>query len=150
MSDPGPQPESTATAAAEPLIVSVSGLRGIVGATLTPEVVAWYAIAFVATLPPGPIVIGRDGRESGPLLTAAIAATVTAAGRDVIDCGVAATPTVGIAIRQQKAAGGIQVSASHNPARYNGLKLFAAAGRVLTAAAGREVLAAYEGLGDWA
>ena len=150
MSDPGPHPESTATAAAEPLIVSVSGLRGIVGATLTPEVVARYARAFVATLPPGPIVIGRDGRESGPLLTAAIAATVTAAGRDVIDCGVAATPTVGIAIRQQKAAGGIQVSASHNPARYNGLKLFAAAGRVLTAAAGREALAAYEGLGDWA
>ena len=56
----------------------------------------------------------------------------------MIDCGVAATPTVGIAVREHAAAGGIQISASHNPARYNGMKLFAAAGRVLTAeAAGR-------------
>jgi phosphomannomutase len=133
-----------ASAASEPLIVSVSGLRGIVGLTLTPEVAVRYARAFVATLPPGPLVIGRDGRESGPLLAAAITAAVTAGGRDVIDCGVAATPTLGIAVREQAAAGGIQISASHNPAQYNGLKLFAAAGRVLTAAAGRAVLAAYD------
>ena len=130
--------------AAEPLIVSVSGLRGVVGESLTPEVAARYAAAFAATLPPGPIVVGRDGRESGPLLAAAITARLAMAGRDVLDCGVAATPTVGIAVREQAAAGGIQISASHNPARYNGMKLFAAAGRVLTAAAGREVLAAFQ------
>ena len=52
--------------------MSVSGLRGVVGATLTPEVAARYAAAFAATLPPGPIVLGRDGRESGPMLAAAI------------------------------------------------------------------------------
>jgi phosphomannomutase len=130
--------------AAEPLIVSVSGLRGVVGESLTPEVAARYAAAFAATLPPGPIVVGRDGRESGPLLAAAITARLAMAGRDVLDCGVAATPTVGIAVREQAAAGGIQISASHNPARYNGMKLFAAAGRVLTAEAGRAVLAAYQ------
>jgi len=134
----------TAQPAAEPLIVSVSGLRGVVGGSLTPEVAARYAAAFAATLPPGPIVVGRDGRESGPLLAAAITARLAMAGRDVLDCGVAATPTVGIAVREQAAAGGIQISASHNPARYNGMKLFAAAGRVLTAAAGRAVLAAYQ------
>ncbi len=128
----------------EPLIVSVSGLRGVVGASLTTHVAARYAAAFAATLPPGPIVLGRDGRESGPLLAAAITSRLALLGRDVIDCGVAPTPTVGIAVGIHGAAGGIQVSASHNPARYNGLKLFGAAGRVLPAGAGRQVLAEYE------
>ena len=122
------------------LIVSVSGLRGIVGGSLTPEVAVRYVAAFAATLPPGPIVIGRDGRTSGPLLAAAITEHLTQSGRDVIDCGIAATPTVGIVVLQERAAGGIQISASHNPAPYNGLKLFSAEGRVLPAAAGAVVL----------
>jgi phosphomannomutase len=128
----------------EPLIVSVSGLRGVVGTTLTADVAARYGAAFLETLPPGPVVIGRDGRQSGPMLAQALVERIVAAGRDAIDCGVAATPTVGIAVRECGAVGGIQISASHNPARYNGLKLFSNAGRVLTAAAGREVLARYE------
>ena len=130
----------------EPLIVSVSGLRGVVGASLTPDVAVRYATAFAATLPPGPVVIGRDGRESGPMLAAALTAHLAGMGRDVIDCGTAATPTVGVIVRDRRAAGGIQISASHNPARYNGLKLFSHEGRVLPAAAGREVLARYEAL----
>ncbi|MGI9176475.1 MAG: phosphoglucosamine mutase [Pirellulales bacterium] len=130
----------------EPLIVSVSGLRGVVGGSLTDEVAGRYAAAFAATLPTGPIVIGRDGRQSGPALAATITDHLTRLGRDVIDCGVASTPTVGIVVRNRSAAGGIQISASHNPARYNGMKLFSAAGRVLTAAAGREVLGRYEAL----
>ncbi len=130
----------------EPLIVSVSGLRGVVGGSLTNDVVIRYVHAFAATLPPGPIVIGRDGRQSGPALAVALADHLTRLGRDVIDCGVAATPTIGIVVRDRGAAGGIQISASHNPALYNGLKLFSSAGRVLTAAAGREVLAYYEAL----
>ncbi len=142
------EPDSRHAESAEPLIVSVSGLRGIVGATLTAEVAARYAVAFVETLPPGPLVLGRDGRESGPMLAAAIMAAVAATGREVIDCDVAATPTIGVAVRERAAAGGIQISASHNPARYNGLKLFAAAGRVLTAAAGRDVLAGFERLSE--
>ena len=125
---------------ADTLIVSVSGLRGVVGTTLTADVAARYAGAFVATLPPGPIVIGRDGRTHGPLFAAALRDRLAAIGRDVIDCGVAATPTVGIVVREQRAAGGIQISASHNPPQYNGLKLFSSAGRVLPAAAGAEVL----------
>ena len=128
----------------EPLIVSVSGLRGVVGAALTPQVAARYATAFAATLPPGPIVLGRDGRESGPLLAAAIVAALTRCGRHVIDCSIVPTPTVGLAVRLHRASGGIQISASHNPARYNGLKLFGAAGRVLTAEEGRAVLMEYE------
>lgn len=125
------------------LIVSVSGLRGVVGGSLTADVALRYAAAFLSTLPPGPIVIGRDGRPSGPLLATALSDFVTRQGRDVIDCGVAATPTLGIVVRAERAAGGIQISASHNPARYNGLKLFSAEGRVLPAAAGADVLARF-------
>lgn len=132
--------ESSSEPTRDILIVSVSGLRGIVGGSLTPEVAVRYVAAFAATLPPGPIVIGRDGRTSGPLLAAAITEHLTRAGRDVIDCGIAATPTVGIVVRQERAAGGIQISASHNPAPYNGFKLFSAEGRVLPAAAGAVVL----------
>jgi phosphomannomutase len=131
---------------ADTLIVSVSGLRGIVGESLTTEVAVRYAAAFAETLPPGPIVIGRDGRTSGPLLLAAIRDYLTGAGRDVIDCGVAATPTIGIVVRETTAAGGIQISASHNPAAYNGMKLFSRAGRVLSAADGKQVLARFESL----
>ena len=130
----------------DPLIVSVSGLRGVMGSSLTADVASRYAAAFAAGLPPGPIVIGRDGRESGPLLAAAIAATLRSLGRDVLDCGVAATPTVGIVVREEHAVGGIQISASHNPAKYNGFKLFSAAGRVLPAAAGATVKERFESL----
>ena len=132
----------------EPLIVSVSGLRGIVGKTLTPDVAVRYARAFAATLPPGPVAIGRDGRASGPAFARAIAEALAALGRDVFDLGPAATPTVGIAVRELAAAGGIQISASHNPAAYNGLKLFSHEGRVIPAAAGRDVLARFETADD--
>jgi phosphomannomutase len=131
---------------ADTLIVSVSGLRGVVGTSLTPAVAVRYAAAFAATLPPGPIVIGRDGRTHGPLFATALRDFLTACGRDVIDCGVAATPTVGIVVRAERAAGGIQISASHNPPHYNGLKLFSAAGRVLPAAAGATVLERFRAL----
>lgn len=126
------------------LIVSVSGLRGIVGGSLTPDVAVAYARAFVDGLPPGPIVIGRDGRTHGPMLAEAIIQALMADGRDLLDCGVAATPTVGIVVRNERAAGGLQISASHNPAPYNGLKLFAAEGRVLPAAAGKPVLERFQ------
>jgi phosphomannomutase len=134
---------SVTAAGEEPLIVSVSGLRGVVGGALTADVAVRYVLAFESTLPRGPLVIGRDGRESGPALSAVIRQSLIERGRDVIDCNVAATPTVGIVVREESAAGGIQISASHNPARYNGLKLFSAEGRVLTAAAGADVLQRY-------
>ncbi|MGD9722277.1 MAG: phosphoglucosamine mutase [Pirellulales bacterium] len=125
------------------LIISVSGLRGVVGDSLTPEVAARYACAFAAELPAGAVVITRDGRASGPMLADALQAALTRAGRDVMDAGVAATPTTGVLVRQWRAAGGIQISASHNPREYNGLKLFSAAGRVIPRAAGENVLARY-------
>jgi phosphomannomutase len=125
------------------LIISVSGLRGVVGESLTPDVAIRYAGAFAAGLPAGAIWLGRDGRESGPMLAAALSAGLTAVGRDVVDAGVVATPTLGVLVRARGAAAGIQITASHNPSEYNGLKLFSAEGRVLPAAAGQKVLERY-------
>lgn len=127
-------------------IISVSGLRGIVGQTLTPLVAARYVAAFAQSLEPGPIVVSRDGRENGPHILPGVFYGLQAAGRSVIYAGIAATPTLGILVREQRAAGGIQISASHNPAEYNGLKLFGPEGRVIPAATGERVLAAYRAL----
>jgi len=125
------------------LIISVSGLRGIVGETLTPDVAVRYTGAFAGTLPEGPVVVTRDGRSTGQMLAHCLFGCLCAAGRDVIDAGIAATPTTGVLIRKHNAAGGIQISASHNPPAYNGLKLFGSNGRILTASAGEPVTQRY-------
>ncbi len=124
-------------------IISVSGLRGIVGESLTPEVAIRYVCAFAGSLPAGPVVITRDGRATGRWLADAIRGGLAAIGRDCIDADIAATPTTGVLVRQFSAAGGVQISASHNPPEYNGLKLFSQEGRVIPAAAGQEVIARY-------
>ncbi len=131
-------------------IISVSGLRGIVGETLTPEVAIHYAAAFAASAQPGPMVIGRDGRASGLMLVEAVRAGLAAVGRDTIDAGLTATPTLGILVRQTNAAGGVEITASHNPPPYNGMKLFSAEGRVISGGPGEKVLARYRsGTPNW-
>lgn len=80
------------------LIVSVSGVRGVVGESLTPEVALRFAAAWAAAAPPGMILVSRDGRPSGKMLHAAVIAGLTAAGRSVLDVGIAATPTVGVLV----------------------------------------------------
>ena len=127
---------------AEP-IISVSGLRGVVGETLTPEVAMRYAAAFAGIAPPGDILVGRDSRPSGNMLSLAVHAALQAVGRTTIDAGIIATPTAGVLLRHFKAAGAIQITASHNPPPYNGLKLFSAQGRVIPAAPGKAVLDRY-------
>ena len=96
-------------------IISVSGLRGIVGQTLTPEVAMRYAAAFAALAPPGTILISRDSRPSGLMLAQAIHAGLQATGRETIDAGILPTPTTGFLTRSLGAAGAIQITASHNP-----------------------------------
>src|SRR5688500_5529589 len=127
---------------AEP-IISVSGRRGIVGESLTPQVAVRYVAAFASLLPEGPVVVSRDGRGTGAMLAAAVHSALAASGRPVLDAGLAATPTLGVLVKSREAAGGVQISASHNPPPYNGLKLFNADGRVIPAGPGREVLEAY-------
>ncbi|TWU24921.1 Phosphoglucosamine mutase [Novipirellula galeiformis] len=125
------------------LIISVSGLRGIVGTSLTPEVAVRFVAAFASKLPAGPIIVARDGRGSGRMLKQAIIASLTACGRDCLDADVAATPTVGVLVGERNAAGAVQISASHNPPPYNGIKLFGPDGRVLDAVRGASIRDAY-------
>jgi phosphomannomutase len=124
-------------------IISISGLRGIIGTELTPEIAMRYGAAFCSQAPAGPLVLSRDGRTTGSMLADAIASTVVGCGRECLDLGVAATPTVGVAVRHFRAAGGIQVSASHNPPEYNGMKLLGSDGRVIPGNIGNRVLEAY-------
>jgi phosphomannomutase len=130
-------------------IISVSGLRGVIGESLSPELACRFACAFAAGLPGGPLILSRDGRTTGRMLADAVRAGLCAVGRDVLDADVAATPTTGILVRDQRAAGGIQISASHNPPPYNGLKLFTAKGQVLSAAEGQEVIRRYHSGDSW-
>ena len=122
------------------LIVSVSGVRGIVGDSLTALDALRFARAFGGTLAdPGPVLVSRDSRPSGALLAAVVLAGLMEVGRDAIDLGICPTPTVGVAVRGSHAAGAVQVTASHNPAPWNGLKLFGPDGAVLPPDAGQAV-----------
>ncbi|PQO44962.1 phosphoglucosamine mutase [Blastopirellula marina] len=132
-------------------IISVSGLRGVVGESLTPDVAVRYVAAFAQQAAPGPILIARDGRPSGKPLAELIAGTLSFCGRDIVQADIAATPTVGVLTRQYQCGGAVQISASHNPPQYNGIKLMGPDGRVIPATQGESVLAAYQaGSATWA
>lgn len=121
-------------------IASVSGLRGIVGDGLDPGVVVEFVAAYAAGCARGPIVVGHDGRVTAPVFLPAVVAAITATGRDVLVAGPVATPTLGRLVVDRGAVGGVQISASHNPPTYNGLKFFAPEGMVLSPDAGAAVL----------
>ena len=132
------------------LIISVSGLRGIIGENLTPDVAIRYVVAYATTLPGGPVVVARDSRPSGQVLAQAVHAGFHSTGRNTIDAGICATPTTGVLVRRLQAAGAVQITASHNPPQYNGIKLFSNEGRVIPAEPGRVVLQRYqEGAAEW-
>ncbi|MGI9457746.1 MAG: phosphoglucosamine mutase [Aeoliella sp.] len=124
-------------------IISVSGLRGIVGESLSPELVVRYVGAFASELPSGRVLVSYDGRATGPMLCEAVRSALVASGHTVLDAGPCATPTTGILVKHYGCAGGVQVSASHNPAEYNGLKLFGSDGRVIPASDGEQVKRRY-------
>jgi phosphomannomutase len=122
------------------LMVSVSGIRGRVGDALTPEVVARYASAFGAwCLAQGGsrrIVVGRDSRVSGPMFHRIVVGTLQLVGCDVIDIGLTTTPGCQLAVEHHHAAGGVMLSASHNPIEWNALKLIGSTGLFLEASQG--------------
>jgi len=126
------------------LIVSVSGIRGVVGKGLTPEATVAFAAALGTWAEGGRVVLSQDGRPSGGMLRHAVLAGLLGTGCDVRDLGIAPTPTFGLAVRRLEARGGIQITASHNPAPWNGLKLFGGDGRVLAASEGQQVRARFE------
>ena len=126
-------------------MISVAGVRGIVGDSLDPSIVARFAAALAQSLPgDGPVVIGRDARVTGPMVRLAAAAGVNAAGRDVVDIGLATTPTTQLAVEHLKAAGGVILTASHNPAPWNALKFLSARGEFLGPREGSAVRERFE------
>jgi phosphomannomutase len=106
------------------LMVSVSGVRGIVGASLTPGVALEFAHAYGTLLGGGKAVLARDTRPSGAMFESAALAGLLAAGCQVTQLGVVMTPTVGRTIREGGFAGGVSITASHNPSEWNGIKFF--------------------------
>ena len=126
------------------LIVGVSGIRGIVGDSLTPEAACRFAAALGTHLNRGRILVARDSRPSGDMLKHAVFAGLQSVGCTAEDLGIAPTPTVGLAVRNLSATGAIMITASHNPAPWNGLKLFGSDGAVLPAEQGQVVRMLYE------
>lgn len=123
---------SVSNAEAAPLMLSISGCRGIFGKTMTPEVAARYAMVLGGYFAEQHrahggagkprVVMGRDGRVAGELIAQGAAAGLAASGCDVIDLGVAMTATVGVMVDQRQGVGGLVITASHNPQQWNGLK----------------------------
>jgi phosphomannomutase len=125
------------------LMVSVSGIRGRVGESLTPGVVASYAVAFGAWASNrgkgNAIVVGRDSRVSGPMFHGIVVGALQSVGCKVIDIGMTTTPTCQLAVEDKHAAGGLMLSASHNPIEWNALKFVGPSGLFLEAAEGTEM-----------
>ncbi|MFI4853812.1 MAG: phosphoglucosamine mutase [Phycisphaerales bacterium JB065] len=155
-------PEATATPASStgsepsapaPLMLSVSGCRGIVGRSLTPEVVCRYANAVASWIAearpaerqgqPVTIVLGRDGRQSGAMVRDLVVGTLVASGVRVIDLGVATTPTTGVAVDHFGADGAIILTASHNPQQWNGMKAVTSRGCAPPATAADQIISRY-------
>jgi len=114
------------------LIASTSGIRGVIGNGLDPVTVTSYGAAFGTLLGKGKVVLGSDSRPSGEMVRRAVTSGLMAVGIDVVDIGIVPTPTVEIAVKSLKAAGGICVTASHNPSEWNALKFFNRTGEFIT------------------
>lgn len=129
-----------------PLIISISGIRGLVGRSLTDRVVADFASAFASSLPPGAaVVLARDTRPSGIGFAGVAARALCAAGCRVYDLGACPTPAAKLMVCTLGAQGALIITASHNPAPWNGLKLVRSDGVFLNAEQGARVEALYRG-----
>jgi len=125
------------------LKISISGVRGVIGESLTPTLLTRFAQAFGTYIRARTIVIGRDPRTSGEMVKQAVIAGLLSSGCRILDIGVCPVPTIQLVVRQQRAHGGIAITASHNPAEWNALKFIGRNGFFLTAAQARELLDIY-------
>ena len=116
------------------LMSSISGIRGIVGNGLDPEIIIKYTKAYAEFIGSGKVVIGRDARITGEMVNQITTGTLLAKGIDVVDIGICPTPTVQFNVKKLKAQGGIAISASHNPNEWNALKLLNGTGQFLSPA----------------
>lgn len=122
------------------LMVSVSGIRGIIGNGLEPQVIVKYTSAYANFIGKGKVIIGRDARISGEMVRSIIIGTLLSKGLDVVDIGICPTPTVQYMVKTLNAHGGIAVSASHNPNEWNALKLLNSTGQFMTPEENRMML----------
>jgi phosphomannomutase len=120
-------------------MISISGVRGIVGKSLTVDVALAWARAFGTEMAPGLVVVGNDSRPSRDMMRSAIFAGLASAGCNVIDLGIVPTPTIAMAVRYHRSRGGIVITASHNPASWNALKFFGPQGLFLNEEEGRRL-----------
>jgi len=125
------------------LKISISGVRGVIGDSLTPDLLTRFAQAFGTYVGSGRVVVGRDTRTSGEMVRQAVVAGLLSAGCRVLDAGVCPTPTVQLLVRRLRAQGGIAITASHNPPQWNALKFVGPDALFLSAARGRELLDIY-------
>src|SRR2546421_6859876 len=125
------------------LKISISGVRGVIGDSLTPTLLTRFAQAFGTYIGSGTVVIGRDPRTSGEMVEHAVIAGLLSSGLRVIDIGMCPVPTIQLFVRQYQAQGGIAITASHNPAEWNALKFIGPDGLFLAPAQAREMLDIY-------
>jgi len=124
----------------KPLKIGITGVRGIVGETFTPELAVDFAESFGTYLDRGRILVCRDTRPSGPMIRSAVLAGLLAAGCEVVDLGICPTPSMQLAIKSLKADGGIAITAGHNPWQWNALKFVRSDGLYLNSTQGEELL----------
>lgn len=122
------------------LMVSISGIRGIVGDGLSPQTIIKYTSAYAEFCGKGKIIVGRDARITGEMVKSLITGTLLAKGNDVIDIGICPTPTVLLNVKNLNACGGIAISASHNPNEWNALKLLNKDGEFMTPEENKKML----------
>jgi len=114
------------------LMTSISGIRGIIGDGLEPEIIIKHTKAYADFVVSGRVVIGRDARITGEMVNQIVTGTLLAKGIDVVDIGICPTPTVQFNVKKLNASGGIAISASHNPNEWNALKLLNNTGQFLS------------------
>ncbi|PYV11077.1 MAG: phosphoglucosamine mutase, partial [Acidobacteria bacterium] len=125
------------------LKISISGVRGIVGETLTPRLLAAFAGAMGTYVGRGPILVGRDTRRSGEMVRNAVFAGLLAAGSEPVDLGICPVPSIQIRVAALGARGAIAITASHNPVEWNALKFIGPRGLFLNSHQAEELLDVY-------
>jgi len=125
------------------LKISISGVRGVIGESLTPTLLTRFAQAFGTYIGARTIVIGRDPRTSGEMVKQAVIAGLLSSGCRILDIGMCPVPTIQLLVRHHRAHGGIAITASHNPAEWNALKFIGQGGFFLNTGQARELLDIY-------
>ena len=125
------------------LKISISGVRGVIGDSLTPTLLTRFAQAFGTYVGARTIVIGRDPRTSGEMVKQAVIAGLLSSGCRILDIGMCPVPTIQLLVRHHRAHGGIAITASHNPAEWNALKFIGRGGFFLNTGQARELLDIY-------